>query len=651
MKMRMPTSAHTKWIARLAMKVAVASFALRTCHLDAQGTPVPLSAGTNDAPPQHLRPDWSDNQGQPYDPVQLNSTTIDERIQINRVVSYEVDSTGKLDPNTDFAGVVSKNAKLTVLACVTTDDPKAVGIPVHIQFSKFNDFSLSHTLTCNLVLQRDRVREIGFRKTNFLVPTTQVRFGQANFNPLVFSLTSNSKAESIPPPAPGMNDLQCQMTVDPQYEGRTGHFVIHLFPYLDFDAIAPIIMVHGTAAQADSWLAPREQGEMFDGHPGLVEPFVSPIEGQGLGFFALHGHSVSNPNAPSPPPVPWFFGINLGTIYKSDGVTVDFKKSGNADIATSANQLQTLLRFALDMFGARRCHVIAHSKGGSDARQVFEIKGIDSVFAPAGDIRRDIQKEHYEILSLTTIGTPSRGTPSANLSENVYISASIGVNSGSGDLDAAISADAFTASAMKFMGIGPSGGALRDQMVGSPVLAALNDPSAVAKVLDYTNHHLYSIVGDADLDADQKISFDEGKDFLPLGIPQSSAGELLNYFASSMDSDYQLVGRVGVIEVAKTHDIEWDYISLFPHPYDASQANLVWPNDLVTPLWSGVAPGARVLRLAPDTSGLPFKERSNLPSGYTGLLSGGNHSLLHRGQAAGLIFQQIQADYPIQEPQ
>lgn len=632
---------------RTFLKACLICLAFGVSALRAQGAPLPLTTGTADTPPEDLRPDWSDNQGRPAEPVQLNSTTIDERIRVDRVVSYEVDSTGKLDPNANFAGIVSKNAKLTVWACVTTDDPKAVGIPIHIQLLKFNDLALSRALTCNLVLQRDYAREVGFHHTSFLVPTTQVHFGQANFDPLTDSVTWNLKLYVPIPPTPGMNDLQCQVTVDSQNEGQTGHFVIHIFPYLDFDAIAPIVLIHGTAAQANSWLAPTYRPESFDGHFGLVEPFVSPILGAGYGFFALHDQPGSAP------PVPWLFGINLGTVYKSDGVTVDVNKSGNDFISNSANQLQTLLRVLLNSLGARRCHLIAHSKGGSDAREIFmlNVLNTDGGFVPAGDTRRDILEKRYEVLSLTTIGTPNRGTPSANLSANVHFGASVSVDSGDENLDDAISADAVTARALQFLGRGPTGGALQDQMVGSPVLATLNDPTAVAKLLDYTNHHFYSIVGDADLDADQHISFDEGKDFLPGGITQSSAGQLLNYFASSMDSDYQLVGRVGVVDASYFHDLSLDYIKLAPHPYDGSQANFLWPNDLVTPLWSGIGPSATVLHLDPSKSGVPFMERTNLPAGYIGTLSGGNHSLLHRGQAAGAILQQIRVDYPVQEPQ
>ena len=614
-------------------------------------TPIPLTLLQSEKPPKHLRPDWSDTQGRLAQTIQLNSTTIEEQIQIDRVVSYEVDATGKLDPNASFKGVVSKNAKLVVLACVTSRDPGGVGLPVTIHFTQFNGSPIVRTLTCALVSEKDRLREVGFHTTSFLVPTAQLHFGQPNFNPLTNGVTW--KFHQLTPPTPGMNNLRYQVTMAPGAVMSAGAVIVHLFPYLQFGAIAPIVMIHGTAAQADSWLAPVYEGGTFDGQPGLVEPFVSPVSGSGYGFFALHCPQGLGGNPP-PPPVPWFFGINLGTVYKPDGITVDLKKSGNAGILNSADQLQTLLRLVLDALGARRCHLIAHSKGGSDARAMFNlpILEVKNGFVPAGDTRRDILKDHYEVLSLTTIGTPHRGTPSASLAANLRWAVHSESASGDSGLDDAINADAATARKLQFFGMGPAGDALIDQVVGSPVLAQLNGPSSVDNFLRYTNRHFYSIVGDADLNADQLISFDEGKDFLPGGIAQSSAGQLLNYFASSLDSDYQLVGKVGTIDASlvRSNMFSW-YIKLVPHPYDASQANLLWPNDLVTPLWSGIGPGATVLRLDPSVSGVPFTERGNLPSGYAGVLSGGNHSLLHRGQAAGAILQQIQADYPIQEPQ
>lgn len=653
-------------IARAAVSIVWMSFAMGVMSLRAQGGPIPISPNMADKEPKDLRPNWTDTLGVPAPAVQLDASTMDSRIQINRVVSYEVDDTGKLDPQGNFTGVVSNNAKLIVWACITTDDPKAIGIPLHINLLKLNDLALSKTLTCNLVSANDCAREIGFHQLKTLVPTTIVHFGQATFDPLASNLTW--RFHNLSTPTPGMNDLNWQVSVDPQNDGRTGRITVHLFPYLQFEAIAPIIMVHGTAAHSDSWEHPAYHAETFNGIYGLVEPFVSPIVGQGLGFFVLHHLQDPSGTNPPMPPVPWFFGINLGTVYKPDGVTIDFDKSGNSSIHDSANQLQALVRIVLEGLGAKQCHLIAHSKGGSDSRAIFMLPVLEceTGFVPAGDTRRDTLLRHYEILSLTTIGTPNKGTPSANLGVNTRWSADSAAVSGDSSLDLAMDADVIT---IQFMqrpkwaifagfgpgagGVGPQGEALSDQVVGSPILSLLNDAGSVGTLAHYTDNHVYSIVGDADLDADQRISFDEGLDFLPLGLPQSSAGQLLNYFVSSLDSDYQLVGKVGTIDalvVGSSRDPV--FISLSPHPFDASFANLIWPNDLVTPLWSGIAPGARILRLnSADPNGVPFQERGNLPAEFTGKLSGGNHSLLHRGQAAGLILQQIEADYPIEEPQ
>lgn len=630
-----------RWFGLICMTVVIVAPAP---HLSARQAPVPLNInGEQEKIPDSLRPEWTDTQGRPTKSIQIDSYTMDQQIEIDRVVSYAVDESGRLKSDASFDGVVSRNAKITVWACITTDNPEGVGIPVQIAFQKFNDLPISNTLTCNLISDRFYRRGAGFSAAHWFVSTTRVKFARAGFDPMTAMLRwPNYK---LSPASPGLNDLQFQVVVDPRYQTqRIGHIVIHLFAYIDFDAIAPIILVHGTAAQADSWRQPNDGVITINGDYANIRPFVSASEG-GTGFFDTNSVQA-NLN-----PVPWFAGVNLGTVYKPDGVTVDKDKSGNQYFKDAAKELSVEVSIILNALGVKKFHIVAHSKGGTDVRKlILDRRDNGFSLAPLSNNQRDVLQENYKMLSLYTLGTPHKGTPSANLSECVNVEFLPVLNSWDGNLDRALGNDAEVAAAMQAKRIGPQGGALADQMVGSSQLFNLNSSASLNEFSQFLGDHFYNLVGDADLNADKAVTYEEAKALLP-EVMQGNLGYIVNYRTSLCDSMYQLTGKVCTIDAQKSPNLHPGYIVLTPHPFDPSQASLLWPNDLVTPVWSGYLSGiAKPLVLTPDQS-LSFKPRSGNFGNYSGVLSGGNHALIHRYDAAEMILKQIEADYPIQEPQ
>ena len=116
---------------------------------------------------------------------------------------------------------------------------------------------------------------------------------------------------------------------------------------LQFDAVAPVFFVHGINSNGAEW-----QQQFLD---------------------AFKSHSIPYSNAINLPP--------FGTIV------------GNGRV------LAQRLHAEAERFGARECHIIAHSKGGLDTRAF---------------LNDDYDEERLKVRSFYTLGTPHRGTPVAD---------------------------------------------------------------------------------------------------------------------------------------------------------------------------------------------------------------------------------------------
>ncbi len=155
-----------------------------------------------------------------------------------------------------------------------------------------------------------------------------------------------AQAASGVAPTPAINVIQ--INID-QASGTKENWCTAVdWAQLEFRAIAPIFLIHGTNAQSDSW------------DPNFTA------------FFRQNGS-------------PWSNDINLlpnGTIIGNGGL-----------LAIRLKQLAT-------SFGAKKCHLIAHSKGGADARAYLGL-----FYKP----------DELQVASVYTLSTPHHGTVIADI--------------------------------------------------------------------------------------------------------------------------------------------------------------------------------------------------------------------------------------------
>jgi hypothetical protein len=462
-------------------------------------------------------------------------------------------------------------------------------------------------------------------------------YGQARFDPTQVSALQLAANPQQYQPIPGNNYLNYSAYSSPQ---MVSGYNIYVYGFLEFDAVEPILMVHGTAADHTSWNDPPP-GKLIGtnlGNLGILYPFVAPPAG-GSGFFDAAETNYKGA---------WFSYIDLGG-----------KSFGNDSIENSAvgpGGLKDQIPAILNALGTRSCHLIAHSKGGSDCRFfISDSKFIgNQLLMNANDFDIDKLQIKYKILSLYTIGTPNWGTPISDI-EQAIVSNGIGLmGSTIGSSDPNVSSTAnqsiLVGFASTFTNHVPQGLALLDQQTSSQTLSQsnLNSLKSVNSINTILNEHLYSIIGDADLDRSGDITGGEGTVLFPPYEPNIL-----------LDHVWNTVGRVGSVSIntiAQFNDMQFgkiSYIDIIPYYLSPS----VEPNDLVTPIWSAIAPSAKILQV-PWPS--PFfavsgSSPSLLQGGYgtiyySNILSPGNHSLVKNSTAAITIINQIIIDYPINNP-
>jgi pimeloyl-ACP methyl ester carboxylesterase len=142
-----------------------------------------------------------------------------------------------------------------------------------------------------------------------------------------------------------------------------------------FDAIAPVIFIHGAGDTGGEWLKPStihrsDVGWDYDNILDFFGPDHTPV-------------------------VPFFNGISLGV-------------GGGGSIASNAKQLTNDLPWVLSGFGAKRCHLVAHSKGGLDSRGFLGTPWYKKQFEDGRSLKA-------KVLSLYTFSTPHRGSVQANI--------------------------------------------------------------------------------------------------------------------------------------------------------------------------------------------------------------------------------------------
>ena len=181
-----------------------------------------------------------------------------------------------------------------------------------------------------------------WKLNEFRIPISQVRFGTRNVGAT---------------PTPGVNEIRIDIDVANIPNGTEAWCTAVDWVTVRFDALAPVIMVHGN----------NSSGPFFD---GVVDADTSVAPGVTQAF-------------------------QTNKIQYDNSITM-----ATNTIAAHAALLQTLIPAKAAEFGADWVHLLAHSKGGLDSREFLA-----STIPP-----------NFGVLSLTTLSTPHHGSPGADYS-------------------------------------------------------------------------------------------------------------------------------------------------------------------------------------------------------------------------------------------
>jgi len=158
--------------------------------------------------------------------------------------------------------------------------------------------------------------------------------------------------------------------------GGSGACISVAWARLRIKAMSPVIMIHGM----------NSDGAFFTRHG---------IAGLPFSFSVL-----------TPPPTV-FVPTPPGTFLAA-GIPTDtsINLPGTASVAANAATLKTLIPGIVRSFGASNVHIVAHDKGGLDARGWLSVNAaIDKARAVAP----------FSVISFTTLSTPHQGTAAADL--------------------------------------------------------------------------------------------------------------------------------------------------------------------------------------------------------------------------------------------
>jgi hypothetical protein len=182
-------------------------------------------------------------------------------------------------------------------------------------------------------------------------------------------------------PTPGVNTIG--LTLDVTQGTILGQSIIGAFGALTFQAMAPIIMVHGCCGEmgggmGTGWFDKTNPDQNYTNQTWL--PFTTPFAAQRL---------------------PYDFSINLNP---------------ENTIETDGANLLVKLRQKAAEFGAKHVHIVAHSKGGLNSRYVLRQLNQQAQQAPST----------LGVYSLTTLSTPHHGSANADY----YVDSAAAVSTG-----------------------------------------------------------------------------------------------------------------------------------------------------------------------------------------------------------------------------
>lgn len=216
------------------------------------------------------------------------------------------------------AGLLSHTAKLT-LPVYDIDQP------AEVDYVYFNDHFLGQLTGSNGT----------WSMNTFTIPIEWVNFGK---DALTANLPGDNTVKIAIDQASGSSENWC-MSVD--------------WVELQFDAVAPIFLVHGIAAQSDTWVG-----------ADITAPIPDYLQSLGI---------------------PFSYDINL---------------SPNGSPFENSLLLSSRLNGLAYRFGATSCHLIVHSKGGNDSRDYLV---------------RYNDPTQLKVLSLNTLSTPFHGSILADI--------------------------------------------------------------------------------------------------------------------------------------------------------------------------------------------------------------------------------------------
>lgn len=498
-------------------------------------------------------------------------------------------------------GLLSPSASLTIYLKYKSGNPKDTGKSFTVNGIYFND---------QLVDNRSYSLQIGYWKKIVLrdrIPIGSIKFGIWQGDGAL--------------PLPGHNSIvvssNMQSIATPDSTGITTTEAIPV-GMLEFGAAAPIVMVHGLNCDAQKW---GEAGtySVDCSSPTLSyfkwsnRPDITGSTGFNFGNYdyrnimdefignptAQTNGSCTAPPANEPTGLPdWYRGP------WSNQITLGF--SGVSGVAYDAQQLDPQLRGILDGFGSKRCHIIAHSKGGLDTRYY-----LDNEY-------QQLVKAGYEVLSLYTLATPHRGALIAKILVNSY-----GAYSNDPDIQNAIDRVGLFKSWGSSV-LGPIS-YLTDKFgtfqwaQGVWDLIPENTLDLVPDSLPPINK-FYNVAGDGDIDGDGRI----------LNI--EAYGQIANCPGGAGDSNLDGQAQYNVLKNCSdvTMDVEWSSIlNRFKIKQITSVRAPNQPNDF----------------LVQSSSALLSTDPANLLPGMSVIKA--NHGNIKQQVVGQAIIQQIRSDYPV----
>lgn len=404
-------------------------------------------------------------------------------------------------------GLISPRAKL-ILPAFDIDVNGAPGVPPEVDRISFNGYPLGSLTGDNNI----------WKLNSFEVPIDKVKFPAQN--------TGGGA------PTPAENEIRIDID---QASGGVENWCMSVdWAQIQFAAIAPILLVHGTNAQSDSW-----------------EP----------NFTTFFGNSRA----------PWSNDINL---------------TANGSILGNGRELSNRVRQLAQGFGAKKVHIIGHSKGGLDTRAY---------------LNNNYDPDTVKVLSVYTLGTPHHGTIVSDIT--VARRTTTDPESSNADIQSVMDND--------WTWFTPKSPAINNQMTGAMATFNATYPSIPGGI------RFYNYGGDADLNNDGRITAAEAAPLIESSfVPDST-------IANASTHLYRVIGRIASISITPGTRGPWGlnhYTSI-----EVATTNATFhENDLVTSVQSSQAPGGT----------------------YLGTRNA-NHSSLKSTAVAQAILNRILADYPI----